>query len=114
MKRISVNLTNDCVGNQLDYKNNLSAIGNKNYALQKPFETDFFDSNRQRKTPTVIRHLLSSPRQPTTLGPKAPDFALQHISLCKIICNNYFIVEFIKMYSLIFTELSNPFINNEN
>ena len=29
-----------------------------------------------RKTPTVIRHLLSSPRQPTTLWPKAPDFAV--------------------------------------
>ena len=35
-----------------------------------------FDSNRQRKTPTFVRHLLSSPKQPTTLWPKAPDFAL--------------------------------------
>ena len=41
MQRISVNLTNDCDGNQLNYNNDLSAIGNKNYALQKPFETDF-------------------------------------------------------------------------
>ena len=38
---ISVNLTNDCDGNQLNYNNDLTAIGNKNYALQKPFETDF-------------------------------------------------------------------------
>ena len=53
--------------------------------------------------PTVIRHLLSSPKQQTTLWPKAPDFALKHIFLCKIICNNYFLVNFIKMYSLIFT-----------
>ena len=41
MQRISVNLTNDCDGNQLKYNNDLPAIGNKNYALQKPFETDF-------------------------------------------------------------------------
>ena len=41
MQRISVNVTNDCNKNQLNYKNDLPAIGNKNYALQKPFETDF-------------------------------------------------------------------------
>ena len=36
MQRISLNLSNDCNGNQLNYKNDLPAIGNKNYALQKP------------------------------------------------------------------------------
>ena len=41
MQRILINLTNDCDGNQLNYNNDLPAIGNKNYALQKPFETDF-------------------------------------------------------------------------
>ena len=41
MQRISVNRINDCDGNQLNYNNDLTAIGNKNYALQKPFETDF-------------------------------------------------------------------------
>ena len=41
MQRISVNLTNDCDGKQLNYNNDLPAIGNKNYALQKPFKTDF-------------------------------------------------------------------------
>ena len=41
MQRISVNLTNDCDGNQLNYDTILPAIGNKNYALQKPFRTDF-------------------------------------------------------------------------
>ena len=41
MQRISVNLTNDCDGNQLNYNNALPAIGTKNYAIQKPFETDF-------------------------------------------------------------------------
>ena len=69
----------------------------------KTFRNRFFDTNRQHKTPTVIRHLLSSPRQPTTLWPKAPDFVLLTNFLCKIICKNYFIVKLIKMYSLIFT-----------
>ena len=41
MQIISVNLTNGCDENQLNYNNDLHAIGNKNYALQKPFETDF-------------------------------------------------------------------------
>ena len=40
MQRISVNLTNDCDGNQLNCNNDLPAIENKN-PLQKPFETDF-------------------------------------------------------------------------
>ena len=41
MQRISVNIRNDCRGNQLNYDNCLPKIGNKNYALQKPFKTDF-------------------------------------------------------------------------
>ena len=41
MQRIPVNLTNDCNGNQLNYNNDLPAIGNKNHAQSKPFETDF-------------------------------------------------------------------------
>ena len=41
MQRILVNLKNDCDGNQLNYNNELPATGKKNYALQKPFETDF-------------------------------------------------------------------------
>ena len=36
----------------------------------------FWHSNQQRETATVIRHLLSGPRQPTTLWHKAPDFSL--------------------------------------
>ena len=41
MQRISVNLTNDYGCIQLDYNNDLLTIRNKNYALQKPFKTDF-------------------------------------------------------------------------
>ena len=39
MQRISVNLTNYCDRNQLDYNIDLPAIGNKNYALQKTLKT---------------------------------------------------------------------------
>ena len=41
MQRILVNITNDCDGNQLDYNDDVPVIGNKNYALQKLFGTDF-------------------------------------------------------------------------
>ena len=42
MQGISVNLINDCDGNQLlNFNNDLPAIGNKNYALQKTLETAF-------------------------------------------------------------------------
>ena len=41
IQRISVNLTNDCVGNKPNYDNDLPAIGNRNYAPQKLFEKDF-------------------------------------------------------------------------
>ena len=71
MQRISGSLTNDWDGNQPNYKNDLPVIGNKNYALQKPFETNFLTVIGNAK-PTVIRHLLSSLR----LWPKAHDFAL--------------------------------------
>ena len=66
MHRISVNLTNDFDGNQLNYNNDLPAIGNKNYVLQKPFETDFLTGIGNAK----LRPLF------VTLWPKAPDVAL--------------------------------------
>ena len=63
----------------------------------------FWHSDRQHETATAIRHLLSCPRQSTTLWLKALDFALLNIFWCKIICNNYFIVKFIEIYFLTFT-----------
>ena len=56
MQRISVNLTNDCGGNQLNYNNDLPTIENKNYAPQKPFETDFLTviSNAKLRPSFVI------------------------------------------------------------
>ena len=40
-ENFAVSLTNDCDGNQVNYNNNLPAIGNKNYALQEPLEAAF-------------------------------------------------------------------------
>ena len=56
MQRISVNLTSDCNGNQLNYNNDVPANGNKNYALQKPFETDFLkvNDNAKLRPPFVV------------------------------------------------------------
>ena len=44
MQKISVNLTNHRGGNQLNYNNDLPVSQKKNYALQKTFEIDFFDT----------------------------------------------------------------------
>ena len=41
MQGISVNLKNDCDRSNVNDNNDLPAIGNKNYALQKSFETNF-------------------------------------------------------------------------
>ena len=41
MQRILINLTINCGDDQFNYNNKLPAIGNKNYALQKPLKPDF-------------------------------------------------------------------------
>ena len=99
MQRISVNLTNDCDGNQLNSNNDLPTIGSKNYALQKPFETSSFVE------------LLKAADHAVAQGTRF--CTLTYVS-CKIIRKNYFIAKFIKMYSLIFIESSDPFIKNKN
>ena len=68
MQRISVNVTNDCDGNQLHYNNDLPVIGNKNYALQKLFKINFL--TLLSETRNCDRYLSS------VEWPKAPDFAL--------------------------------------
>ena len=47
MQIISVNLTNDFGDNQLNYHNDLSAFGNKNYVLQKLLKIDFLNIIKQ-------------------------------------------------------------------
>ena len=72
MQRISVNVTNDCDGNQLNYNNDLPAIRNKKHALQKPFETDFFTviSNAKLQLSFVICWVVQGNRP--RCGPRHP------------------------------------------
>ena len=59
MQRISVNLINDCGENQLNYNNDLPAIGNNNYVLQKTSQNRFFDTeigNAKLRQSFVILH----------------------------------------------------------
>ena len=103
MQRISVNLTNDYDGNQLNYNNDLPAIGNnKNYAQQKPLETVFLTviGNAKLRLSFVICWVAQGDHAVAYQGTR---FCIPTYFLCEIICNNYFIVKFIKMYSLIFT-----------
>ena len=94
VQRISVHLKNDRDGNQLNYSNDLPEIRNKNYALQKFFETDFSTviGNAKLRPSFVISWVAQGTRSCTLT-----------YFLCKIICNYYFTVKFIEMYSLIFT-----------
>ena len=98
-QRISVNFTNDCGGaTRVMYYRKLS-------------KQIFWHIDQQNETATLICYLLSGCRQPTTLWPKAPNIAIKNIFLCKIICNNYFIVKCILWYWL---QLSDPFFNSKN
>ena len=67
MIAVEINLTITMIYLQLKTK----IMHYKNFSKQI-----FWHSNGQRKTATVIHHLLNGPRQPTTMWPKAPDFAL--------------------------------------
>ena len=91
---------------QLIYCKRLTCNWNKDYAPQKPFEKDIFYSNWQRKTLTVIRHLLSGPRHPIL------HFNIFfYVKLFATIILSWNSLKCILWYLL---ELSNPFIRNEN
>ena len=114
MQRISGNLTNDCDGNRLNYKNDLLAIENKNYALQKPFETNFLAviSNAKLQTSFVICRVAQGSRP--SCGPRHPivhSNIFFHIKLFAKIILSWNWLKSILWYSL---ELSDPFIKNEN
>ena len=113
MQRISVDLTNDCDGNQLNYNNYLPAIGNKNYSLQKPFETDFLTviNNAKLRPSFVICWVAQDSR--LRCGPRHP---ILH-------SNIFFYVKFFATIILSWNslkcilwyyELSDPCIKNEN
>ena len=107
MQKISVNLTTDCDGNQLNCNNDCNL--KQELCTTETFWNRFFDSNWQHKTPTVIRHLLSSPRQPTTLWFCTRTFF--YVKLFAIIILSWNSFKCILWHLL---ELSDPFIKNEN
>ena len=114
MQRISVNLTNDCDGNQLNYNNDLPVIGNKNYALQKPFETDFLTviGNAKLRTSFVICWVAQGSRP--RCGPRHPILhsnVFFYVKLFAIIILSWNSLKCILWYLI---ELSDPFIKNES
>ena len=110
MQRIS----NNCVGKQLNYNNDLPAIGNKNYALQKPFETDFLTviGNAKLRPSFVICWVAqgSRPRR----GPKHPIFPSNIFFYVKLLATIILSWNSIKCIFWYLLELSDPFTKNEN
>ena len=109
MQRISANLTNDCDGNQLNYNNDYPAIGNKNYTLQKPFETDFLTVIGNAK----LRPSFNKGSRPRC-GPRHPILHSNiffYVKLFTTIILSWNLLKCILWYLL---ELSDPFIKNEN
>ena len=114
MQRISVNLTNDCDGNQLNNNNDLPVIGNKNYALQKPFGTYFLIviGNAKLRTSFVICWVAQGSRP--RCGPRHPishSNIFFYVKLFTLIISSWNTLKCILWYSI---ELSDPFIENEN
>ena len=114
MQRISVNLTDDCDGNQLNYNNDLPAIGNKNYALQKPFETDFLTviGNAKLRPSFVICWVARGSRP--RCGPRHPILHSNiffYVKLFTTIILSWNSLKYLLWYLL---ELSGQFIKNEN
>ena len=114
MQRISVDLTNNCDGNQLNYNNDLTAIWNKIYALQKPFETD---------SSTIIGYATlrlsfvicwvaqgSRPR----CGPRHPILHSNIFLYVKWFATIMLSWNSLKNFFWYLLEFSNPFIKNEN
>ena len=114
MQRISVNLTNDCDGNQLNYINDLPAIGNKNYALQKPFKTDFLTviGNAKFRPSFVICWVAQGSRP--NCGPRHPIFHSNIFFYVKLFATIILSWNSSKCSLWYLLELSDPFIKNEN
>ena len=112
--KIPVNLTNNCDGNQLNYNNNLPAIGNKNYALQKPFETDFWTViGNVKLRPSFIICWVAQGSRPRC-GPRHPIFHSNIFSYVKLFTTIILSWNSLKCSLWYLLELSDPFIKNEN
>ena len=114
MQRISVNLTNECDGNELNYNNDLHPIRNTNYALQKPFETDFLTviGNAKLRPSFVICWVTQGSRP--RCGPRHPNFHSNIFFYKKLLATIILPWNSLKCILWYLLELSNPFIKNEN
>ena len=74
--------------------------------ITETFGNRLFDSNRQRKTPTVIRHLLSRPRQPILHSN-----IFFYVKFFATIISSWNSLKFILWYLF---ELSDPFNKKKN
>ena len=112
MQRISANLTNNCDRNQLNYNKDLPTIGNKNYALQKLFESDFLTviGNAKLRPSFIICWVAQGSR--TRCGPRHSILHIFfYVKLFATIILSWNSLKCILWYLL---ELSNPFIKNKN
>ena len=114
MQRISINLTNDTNGNQLNYNNDLPAIGNKNYALQKPFEIDFLTviGNANLRPSFVICWVAQGSRP--RCGPRRPILHFNIFFYVKLFATIILSWNSLKCILWYLLELSDQFIKNEN
>ena len=113
MQRILVNVTNNCDGNQLNYNNDLTAIGNNNCALQKPSETDFLtvigNANLQ---PSFVICCVAQGSRPQC-GPRHPIFHSNIFFYVKLFATIILSRNSLKCILLYLLELSDPLIENE-
>ena len=114
MQKISVNLTNDRHGNKLNYNNYLPAIENKNYALQKPFETDFLTviGNGKLRSSFFICWVAQDSRP--RCGPRHPIFHSNIFFYVKLFATIILWWNSLKCILWYLLELSDPSIKNKN
>ena len=98
----------------LTINNDLPAIGNKNYALQKPFETDFLTviGNAKLRRSFVIYWVAQGSRP--RCGPR---HAILHSNIffyVKLFATIILSQNSLKCILWYLLELSDPFIKNEN
>ena len=114
MQRISVNLINDCDENQLNYNNDLPAIGNKNYALQKPFETDcLIVISKTKFRPSFVICWVAQGSWPR-YGPRHPILHSHIFFYVKLFAAIILSWNSLKWILWCLLELSDSFIKNEN
>ena len=114
MQIISVNLTNDCDGNHLNCNNDWPAIGNKNYALYKSFETDFLTviGNAKLRSSFVICWVVQGSR--SRCGPRHPILHSNIFFYVRLFLRILLSLNSLKCILLYSLDLSDPFIKNEN